>query len=119
MTISELMQWEKKVTTLQKKVKDLKVENSTLTNQISNLKIEQEEHKSLIVNKSTRQDLNVEGLEERCKALQQILDQTTLKNNEIESQYNLIKEKNKGLQEDYEQQNKELKDLREEAKEKF
>ena len=94
------MKWDKKSKELNNQIKNLQIENS-------NLKIELEEKVKLTnrfilyfsfmgkKNKKfnsiqVRQGLSLEGLEERCKALQNILDDSSSKQQHMESKVIII-----------------------------
>ncbi len=61
----------------------------------------------------------MEGLEERCRALQQILDDTTTKLHEAEGKLAHVQTINSNLRDDFRAKEIELKSLRTVAKEKF
>lgn len=49
------------------------------------LKLELEQKEKLQNSKKIKNDLSLEGLTERCKALQHIIDQTSQQNSKLES----------------------------------
>lgn len=95
-SMDELVKWDKKSKELMTQIKSLQIDNS-------NLKIELEE-KVKLTNRSlkpykqfyfsfsiqVKQGLSLEGLEERCKALQNILDESSSKQQTMENRVRLI-----------------------------
>jgi len=67
----------------------------------------------------SRQGFTVEGLEERCKALERILDETTKKNANLENKVMILQDENITMKADYEAKITEVKTFRMVVKEKF
>lgn len=83
------------------------------------LKLELEQKEKLQNSKKIKNDLSLEGLTERCKALQQIIDQTSQQNSKLESQICLQNEQNTQLRDDLNASMAEVKSLRQISKDKF
>ncbi|KRX02121.1 PAS domain [Pseudocohnilembus persalinus] len=113
-TVKELMSWDKKVKDLQKKLKQAEKEMENQKKQNSELQIQIEN-----ANKFDKNHFNVEGLEERNKALQDIIDTQSKEIATIKSQKEKYMDQNNGLQEDLDSKERELKKLRADAKQLF
>mmetsp|Transcript_16588 Transcript_16588/g.14427 ORF Transcript_16588/g.14427 Transcript_16588/m.14427 type:complete len:120 (-) Transcript_16588:4275-4634(-) len=69
--------------------------------------------------KNRRENYAVEGLEERCRALQNILDETSKKNNMLELKIKKLADENMVLKADFEAKSEEVKTFRLAVKDKF
>ena len=83
-SMDELLRWEKKSKDLTAQVKSLETQSKNLEIQNANLRIELEEKTRITNSRQMRVDLSLEGLEERCKALQAILDSTSKQRETLE-----------------------------------
>ena len=101
LSVEELMKWDKKSKEMKEEISNLKSMNNKLCEQVS--------EKTLIIeNFQRRQSISQEGLEERCKALQDILDESSKKQSSLESELNMLRQHNSALKNDFEVKDSEL-----------
>ncbi|CAD8194148.1 unnamed protein product [Paramecium pentaurelia] len=110
--MKELLSWDKRSKDQQNQIK-------ALSNEIQLLKNSQEEQQKLQNSKQMKSSLSLEGMVQKCTALQQIIDETSQQNSKITQELNTYKLQNQQQKEDLHNIQHELKELRVIAQDKF
>ncbi|CAD8113729.1 unnamed protein product [Paramecium sonneborni] len=110
--MKELLTWDKRSKDQQNQIK-------ALSNEIQLLKNQQEEQQKLQNSKQMKSNLSIEGMVQKCTALQQIIDETSQQNSKITQELHTYKLQNQQLREDLQNIQQELKELRVIAQDKF
>ncbi|CAD8095595.1 unnamed protein product [Paramecium primaurelia] len=110
--MKELLSWDKRSKDQQNQIK-------ALSNEIQLLKNSQEEQQKLQNSKQMKSSLSLEGMVQKCTALQQIIDETSQQNSKITQELNTYKLQNQQQKEDLNNIQHELKELRVIAQDKF